>query len=138
MPEYHNPDTGEVMEEGEQSPLPVALSIDAARKMIAERHGTGIDEDDPLLMMVTLHEGFIVDYQAMLERHNGALTKVIGEAIKGLTDEALANHLEKQVRLADRIEQEFLGQYKKARWLSIISGVSALICVAALTILILK
>lgn len=138
MNDNYDPVTGEIMEEGSDLPLPVALNMDAARRLISERHGTGLDADDPLLMMVTLHEGFVGDYEAMLIRHNQAITTVIGSAISGLTEKALADHLENQVRLADRIEQVFIRQYARARILSAINFVSALVCIPVLVFLILK
>lgn len=95
------------------SPNPLALDLDAARALISERHGSGLDADDPLLMLVTLHGAFIDDYERLLGRHNAAITSVISAAIMGLTDKALATHLEHQVRLADRIEQEFKNQYRR-------------------------
>lgn len=129
MPDSIDPDTGEVLEEDGMPPSPQALTLDAARALILARHDHGICDDDPVLMLVTLHEGFMADYERMLERHNEAITSVISSAIKGLTEQALADHLENQVRLADRTEEIFKRQYRRAWLLSAISLLCALICI---------
>ncbi len=138
MVDKYDPETGEVKGEDGNPSFPAIFSIEAARKLIMERHSSGLDADDPLLMMVTLHEGFMGDYEAMLTRHNQAITTVIGSAISGLTEKALSDHLENQVRLADRIEQEFIRQYTRARILSAINIVAGLICIPVLVFLFLK
>ncbi len=137
MDDQYDPVTGEVVEEDQPS-VPTTLTIAAARTLIRERHNAGLDEDDPALMLVTLHGGFVGDYERMLSRHNEALTTIIGTAISGLTEKALAAHLENQVRLADRIEQEFKGQLRRAKIVSVINVIAALICIPVLTLLILK
>lgn len=140
-PDDYHPDTGAVMENenaGSSLPPPPALDFDAARALIAERHGTGLDADDPILMTVTLHGAFMGDYERMLARHNAAITTVMGSALKGLTDKALAAHLENQVRLADRIEQTFRHQYRRARALTAINLLATIVCIPVLIVLILK
>lgn len=83
---------------------PVALSVEEARKLLAERHGTVVGDDDPLLMLVTLHQGFLADYERLLARHSAALESLLGqtgdtvsgsvrESLSVLRDEALAGAL---------------------------------------------
>ena len=134
----HDQETGVPMEDGKNSSLAITLSIDAARKLISERHGRGMDADEPLMILVTLHGAFVKDYEKMLSHHTQAITTVISSAISGITDKALAEHLENQLRLADRIEQEFKRQYIRAKILSVINLFSALICIPVLVFLITK
>ncbi len=57
-------------------PLPegVGLRLEDARTLLQSTHDSRVGLDDPLLMQVTLHNAFLADYQALLDRHHQALT----------------------------------------------------------------
>lgn len=86
-----DPDTGQVLEAGgDRPPAPAVMSLDDARALLVREHNTAIGADDPLLMAVTMHQGFIGDYEAMLKRHDIAI-----KALLGATGEACAVAVEK-------------------------------------------
>jgi len=86
-----HPETGEVSEPGgDRPPAPAVMSLDDARALMVREHQVAIGADDPLLMAVTLHQGFVRDYESMLKRHDAAI-----QAILGATGEACAVAVEK-------------------------------------------
>ena len=107
---------------------PVIMSIEELRAHIHEIHDTSIGSDDPVLILYTLHHVFMDEYEYMLQRHNQAITSIIGTAIKGLTSEAMAENLKHQVRLADRTHVLFERQYKRAKLLSALNIGAAFVC----------
>lgn len=117
---------------------PEILSVQKACVLLHDQHKAVFDDRDPILLLVTLHQGFIADYERMLKRHHLALTTMIGEAVGGLTEEALSQNLQAQVHLADRIGKEFKAQYKRAKLLNWISTIAACVCLPVLIYLIVK
>jgi hypothetical protein len=83
---------------GNQPPVPAAMSLDDARALLVREHNTAIGADDPMLMAVTLHQGFIRDYEAMLKRHDAGI-----KAILGATGEACAATVE---QVLDRLKEK--------------------------------
>ncbi len=115
-----------------------SMSLEKARSLLREKHNMVVDDHDPILLLVTLHQGFIADYEWMLQRHHLALTTMIGEAVEGLTEEALTENLQAQVRLADRIGKEFEAQYKRAKLLNWVNIIAAVICLPVLIFLFVR
>lgn len=97
-----DPDTGEVLEtSGDQPPVPSAMSLDEARALLVREHETAVGKDDPLLMSVTLHQGFTRDYEAMLGRHDEGIKAILGatgEACAQAVETALAGLKDKAVK----------------------------------------
>ena len=114
------------------------LTLQKAGALLHDQHNRVFDDHDPIYLLVTLHQGFIADYERMLMRHHTALTAMIGEAVNGLTEEALTNNLQSQVSLADRIGSEFKAQYRRVRLLSLINILAAALCVLTLVYLVAK
>lgn len=56
------------------------LSLEAVRTLLISKHGTSISPDDPLLMVVTIQNAFLHEYEKLLGRHHEALTTFLGEA----------------------------------------------------------
>lgn len=154
-------DAGELLDDADvpdgaiQTPTaPRAMSLPEARALLSERHGVAIDEDDPALMLVTLHEGFLADYERLLERHGNALAEVmtdVGEvttdavrdALEVLRAEALEGTLRntmarisEEARLIEGFLSELRVSTKKLNRsliiLSIISWIAALVVLAAI------
>ena len=138
-----DPQTGEVPEAGgDRPPVPAVMSLDEARALLVREHDTAIGADDPLLMSVTLHQGFIRDYEAMLKRHDGAI-----EAILGATGEACAQAVEtvlaslKDKTVTASLEQAFALVAEQARNMDRLDatlrrhrwfyGLCTVVCVAA-------
>jgi len=60
------------------------MSMDEARALLHEVHKVGISEDDPILMLVTIHSAFLRDLEDQLRRHNVASASTIGEALEAM------------------------------------------------------
>lgn len=58
----------------------IGLRLDDVRTLLIKEHGTPVNQDDPLLMMVTLNNAFLGEYEKLLKRHNDALTVFLTEA----------------------------------------------------------
>ncbi|MGE4278219.1 MAG: hypothetical protein AB7G62_01445 [Magnetospirillum sp.] len=98
-----DPDTGELIKAGGAKllPAPAAMSLDDARAMLVRAHGVAISADDPILMLVSLHQGFVADYEAMLRRHDDAIRDFLGatgEACAAAVEEVLASLKDKTVK----------------------------------------
>lgn len=58
----------------------IGLDFESIRTLLAQKHGVVVEVDDPVLMLVTLHNSFLGEYEKLLKRHNEALTAFFGEA----------------------------------------------------------
>lgn len=67
-----------------------ALSVEGARRLIAEKHQVVVGENDPILMAVTLHRAFMLDVEAMLKRLNVQMAADVAGTIAKLQEEAAA------------------------------------------------
>jgi len=117
---------------------PELATINDMLSYLRNQHGFGMGPEDPLTLLYTMNRVFLADYKRMLDRHHTALTTIIGEALNGLTDEALDKSLQDHVRLADRIGKEFKAQYRRAKLLNWISTIAACVCLPVLIYLIVK
>lgn len=104
-----DPETGEVLEAGgDLPPAPRAMSLDDARAMLVREHGVAVKNDDPVLMLVSLHQGFLSDYEAMLRRHDQAIRGFLGatgEACAQAVEAVLASLKDKTVKAS--LDQAF-------------------------------
>ncbi|MBC7906739.1 MAG: hypothetical protein H7Y60_08340 [Rhodospirillaceae bacterium] len=110
-----DPETGQILFEGEapeaggDAPpaLPV-MSLDDARAALVREHGVAVGSDDPLLMMVTLHQGMLRDYERLLTRHDATIKVILGatgEACAEAVDAVLASLKDKTVKAS--LDQAF-------------------------------
>ncbi len=70
---FEEPDFGEDTPEevtGQKDLKPMALSLEQAKALLAEKHNTTLEVDDPLLLLVTLHQAFLGDYELILSRRD--------------------------------------------------------------------
>ncbi len=97
-----DPETGEVLVADEdRPPSPEAMSLDDARALLVREHGVAIGSDDPLLMLITLHQGMLRDYERMLARHDAGIGRLLGatgEACAGAVETVLASLKDKTVQ----------------------------------------
>lgn len=104
-----DPETGEVLDDGgEQPPSSQVMSLDDARAMLVRAHGVAVGTDDPVLMLVSLHQGFVRDYEAMLRRHDDAIQGFLGatgEACAEAVENVLASLKDKTVKAS--LDQAF-------------------------------
>lgn len=63
------------------------LSLQEAKSLILEQHKINVSEDDPVMMVVTLHEAFLKDQSALLEKHNQALTLAMSGVVETFRQE---------------------------------------------------
>ncbi len=57
----------------EPEPGPKFTTIEQARALLAEKHKVIVDDQDGLLLMVTLHNAFLTDYHTLLTAHDEEL-----------------------------------------------------------------
>ncbi|CAA7619342.1 hypothetical protein [Magnetospirillum sp. UT-4] len=104
-----DPITGEIVQAGGDAPPAArAMSLDDARALLVREHGVAVGTDDPLLMLVTLHQGMVADYEAMLRRHDEAIRGFLGatgEACAEAVDTVLASLKDKTVKAS--LDQAF-------------------------------
>jgi hypothetical protein len=104
-----DPETGEIIETGgNKPPAPMAMSLDEARALLVREHGVAISSNDPILMLVTLHQGMVRDYEAMLRRHDDAIRGFLGatgEACAEAVENILASLKDKTVKAS--LDQAF-------------------------------
>ncbi len=128
-----SPKTPRSGDDKQDSPAASELTtIDDMRAYLHSRNGVSVRPNDPVFMLHTMHHVFITDYESILSRHNLALTKMIGEAVSGLTEEALTKNLDDQTRLADRTGKIFKAQYRRAKILSMANVLAAFVCIPVL------
>ncbi len=112
-----DPGSGEVSDPGgDRPPAPAVMSLDDARALLVREHNTAIGTDDPLLMAVTLHQGFVGDYEAMLRRHDAGIKAILGttgEACAAAVEKVLDGLKDKTVKAS--LEQAFALVSKQAR-----------------------
>ena len=66
--EAHDEAPGLAMPDG------IGLSFDQVRTLLIQAHKTTMSDDDPMLMLVTINNAFLGEYDKLLDRHNEALT----------------------------------------------------------------
>lgn len=79
-----------------------------------------VSKNDPLMMLVTLHQGFLADYEKVLGHHKQAVTAVMEQAtgsavqdIRGAVGELRNKTLESSLRNTLAGISEEVGQYKE-------------------------
>ena len=130
------------------------FGIQQAKELLAGIN-EAVDHDDPVLLLVHLHHGFLGDYEKMLERHQkkvkeamavevAAIVDTVDQAMKGLRDETLKSSLSQtlaqvaeQVKMIESVKTELLSRLgKKIKWGIFWHGVLALVTAVAATAMI--
>jgi len=126
------------------------LTLEEVRALISERIDLNVGRNDPVLAVYVLHEAFIREYEAMLRRHDAALTTLFEQSVTTWTDDvskkvALISDQLLSQGLQDRMAQ--LGEHSRVasemvvrtrrlvRWVSVLTaltGVGAAIAVLVL------
>lgn len=145
---YFDPDTGEIIEATDEQPQagssrPEAMSLDDARALLVREHGVAIGNDDPLLMAVTLHQGFVADlarlqtnHEKRIERVLGATGEALGEAVEGVLDKlrekAIRANLETAFALVEaqaRSMEKLERTMRRLRWWMLAAVILVASCV---------
>ena len=119
----------------------IGLSHNEIRKVLQGNHGK-IDNDDPILMLITLLNAFLTEEDKLLDRHNKALSRVISERTDGYINavEETTTSLGKSLSSSSldamtRIIAGHVLNMERLRinmlWLAAITTTSALVNVAA-------
>ncbi|EHJ48801.1 hypothetical protein DFW101_2797 [Solidesulfovibrio carbinoliphilus subsp. oakridgensis] len=131
-PEAQVPDKAD---SGLEMPDGIGLSIEQVRTLLIQKHKTTMSDDDPMLMLVTINNAFLGDYDKLLGRHNKALTAYFESQAQKLLEAA---RQASEVASGVEIVQEACQKHANAlhvsqsnqKWLSAIVVVSALLNVA--------
>lgn len=67
----------------------IGLDLESVRTLLAQKHATVVAPDDPVLMLVTLQNAFLAEYEKLLDRHNKALTAILADKTDGYVAEVL-------------------------------------------------
>lgn len=118
--------------------MPQIETLEEMRAYLHREHGVSVGMDDPVLLLHSMHRVFLGDYDRLLKRHNEAMTAAISDAISGLSKQAITENLMNQVRLVERIHNEYERQYRRARLLSIINIIASFVCVPVLVAIFLR
>ncbi len=133
--QQHDADTPSTVSDG------IGLDLESVRTLLAQKHATVVDPDDPVLMLVTLQNAFLAEYEKLLARHNKALTSMLAEktdgyvsgvlsATKGLAKDFSAASVE-NIRTILQGHVSALAAFRQnLTWLAAIVIISALVNVA--------
>lgn len=133
--QQHDADTQPAVPDG------IGLDLESVRTLLAQKHATVVDPDDPVLMLVTLQNAFLAEYEKLLDRHNKALTAMLAEKTDGYVSGVLSTTkgLAKELSAAsvENIRTILQGHIaalttfrQNLTWLAAIVAVSALVNVA--------
>ncbi|MEP3246734.1 MAG: hypothetical protein ABJN40_22975 [Sneathiella sp.] len=111
------------------------LSLQEAKDLIRKQANLIIDEDDPIMLSVILHQGFMADYEKLLNKHKEAVAQFmkhnaaswateVNESLSALQEESVRASLDNTLaaisqkatendRLAQRIRS-----HGRALWLA--------------------
>ena len=125
------------------------ITPEEMKSLLMKRHAVFIGDDDPILLSVTLHNAFLDQYDAMLERHEEAVTSFLRQTSSRLIEEITAHKnavLGKAVRASIENTLAEISQHQKSMthahvamenlahrltWLTVLSGIFALIALIA-------
>jgi len=118
----------------------IGLSHEEVRKLLQGNHGK-IENDDPILMLITLMNAFLAEEEKLLDRHNKALSRIISDRTEGYiqavqeTTAALgkslsSSSLEGITRIFEAHGLKMERLRTNMMWLAAIAATSALVNVA--------
>ncbi|MCT4625645.1 hypothetical protein [Halodesulfovibrio sp.] len=77
------------------------LTAEMVRQQLIQRHNQPLSEDDPILMVATMFELFLTEYDAVLQKHQGAIetfmttsSQYYADKVQQSTDELLSRALQ--------------------------------------------
>jgi hypothetical protein len=118
----------------------IGLSHEEVRQILQGNHGK-IENDDPILMLITLLNAFLTEEEKLLDRHNKALSRIISDrtdgyikAVEGTTasfGKSLSSSSMEGITKVFKAHGQKMEQFRSnMTWLTAIAGTSALINVA--------
>lgn len=124
----------------------MGLRLEQVQALLATQHNTAVPKDDPMLMFVTICNAFLGEVQALHQRHETGLTKLMADK----TDAYVRGIKEATAQLAAGLSSASVEGFKTAckdhesrmagfksnlTWLAAIVAMSALVNVAACVLL---
>lgn len=124
--------------------------LEAIRLRLMQEHGQTVDAGDPVLMLFTLHEAFLADYERLLARRNGEaaagieaagrkFTQEVRQAIDAFREDALTEGLASQVRQVSALTERTAAVGRRSNrfnlFFTAINVTAAVVAVTALVIL---
>lgn len=85
-----------------------AMSLDDARAAMVREHGVALGKDDPILLSVTLHQGFCADLDKLLQHHRACtqtMLKATGDGYAEAVERTLESLKDKTVKAS--LDQSF-------------------------------
>ena len=130
-----------------RSDLPdgVGLSYEDIGLLLAMKHKAVIEDDEPILMMVTVCNAFLNEVSTLHKRHNDALSKIIAgktqeyiSGVKETTDAFTKTLADASVEGVRQIFKEHAATLQahqgNTRWCALIVAISALANIAVLAL----
>ena len=110
------------------------------RRELIEKHGQPLSEDDPILMLATMFENFMRQYDSTLDRHKNAIEKFMRDVSQHYADkvqQSTDNLLERAVQGSIQNNIKTMGEFKNsleqfARTNRIYATVSAGSCIVSI------
>lgn len=138
-------------QENEHSSIPsgIGLDIDQVRALLAEKHETVVGKDDPVLMICTLLNVFLGEYEKLDERLQAGMKRLLAEKTKEYLDgvTSVADSLSETLssasveglkNLSDSTTQKVASLRTSLIFATAIIAVSALVNVVVFMLLALK
>lgn len=124
----------------------MGLRLEQVQALLATQHNTAVPKDDPMLMFVTICNAFLGEVQALHQRHETGLTRLMADktdayvrGIKEATAQLAAGLSSASVEgfkvACKEHERRMAGFKNNLTWLAAIVAVSALVNVAACVLL---
>ncbi len=124
----------------------MGLTLKQVHALLVEQHNVAVPKDDPILMVVTICNAFLGEVQALHQRHEAGLTKLMADK----TDAYVRGIKEATAQLAAGLSSASVEGFKVAckehesrmavlksnlTWLAAIVAVSALVNVAVFVLM---
>ena len=61
----------------------IGLNIEEVRNLLMQKHDDVLGLDDPLLMLVTINNAFLGEYEKLLAKHNKAISAIMSAKTEG-------------------------------------------------------
>lgn len=121
----------------------IGLEPEEIRQLLMEKHDVALGKEDPILMLVTLHNAFTAEYNRLLKRHHEALMKTMKKVLGATSGEvrAISDDLMSQtvrttiestvteISLHKSAMETFLAELRKQHAINLVCSV---VCLAAL------
>lgn len=105
-----------------------SINMEEISKRLAEIHKTYIPKDDPIMMIVSIHNAYLNQLKEMHNKHGDALKKMIGDNAGQIVDalsQTTVNKLKSNLK-------DYATFQRDLRWCTVIIALSAIVNVLVL------